>query len=56
MRESLGLGFCAWRGSERSLCFSRRGGMGKKIDFIGNGASKIVKRFSNIRWIVVGFV
>ena len=30
--------------------------MGEKIDFVGNGTSKVIERFSDIRRVIVGFI
>lgn len=30
--------------------------MGEEVDFVGDGAAKVIERFANIRGIVVGFV
>ena len=30
--------------------------MGEQIDFVGDGTSKIIERFTDIRGIIVGFI
>ncbi len=56
MGKRLRLGLCARGRSECSLSFSRRGSMGEEVDFVGDGAAKVIERFANIGRVIVGFI
>lgn len=56
MGKGLRLGFSAGGSGQSCLSFAWRFGMGKEIDFIGYGASEIVKGFADVGRVVIGFV
>lgn len=56
MGESLGLRLCARWGRKCCLGFCGRGGMGEKIDFVGDGAAKVIEGLADVGGIVVSFV
>lgn len=56
VRESLRLRFGRGRSSDCGAGLSRGGCVGKKVDFVGNGAAKISEGFADIGRVVVGFI
>lgn len=54
--EGLRLGLCAGRCGESCLGFGGRFGVGEEVDFIGYGASKVVKGLADVGGVVVGLV
>ena len=56
MGKGFWLGLSAGGSGQSCLSFTWRFGMGKEIDFIGDGASEVVKRFSDVGRVIVGFV
>jgi hypothetical protein len=56
MAEGLGLRLCGRRRNQGSLGFGRRGGVGKEVDLLRDGATKVGDGLTNVGWVVVGFV
>lgn len=54
--ERLGLRLRGWGSGQGSLGFSGSGGMGQKLDFLADGAAKVVEGFTDVRGVVVGLV
>lgn len=56
MGKGLRLGLCAGGSGESCLSFRRGFGVGKEVDFIGYGASEVVKGLADVGRVVIGFV
>ena len=56
MGEGFGLGLRAGRSGEDRLGFAGGFGVGEEVDFVGYGASKIVKGLADVGRVVIGFV
>lgn len=56
MGEGLGLRLCAGRSGKCCLGFARRGGVGEEVDFVGDGAAKVVEGLADVGRVVIGFV
>lgn len=56
MGEGLRLGLCARRSGESCLGFGGGFGVGKEVDFIGYGTSKVVEGLADVGRVVIGFV
>lgn len=56
MGEGLGLGFCTWGSRESCLGFAGGFGVREEVDFVGYGASEVIKGLPDVGRVVVGFV
>ena len=56
MGKGFGLGLCAGRGGESCLRLGRGFSVGKEVDFIGYGASKVIEGLADIGWVVIGLI
>ena len=56
MGKGFGLGLRAGGSGESCLGFAGGFGVGKKVDFVGYGASKIIKGLADVGRVVIGFV
>jgi hypothetical protein len=56
MVKGLGLRLSRRRRSQGSLGFSGGRGVRQELHFLADGAAKVVERFADVGWVVVGFV
>lgn len=56
MGEGFRLGLCAGGSRESCLGLGRGFGMGKEVDLISYGASKVVEGLANVGRVVIGFI
>ena len=53
MAKGFWLRLCGRRGDQRGLGFAGRCRLRKELDFLADGATEVVERFAQMRWVVV---